>query len=116
MSRSERLHARFVLIQQSIAELHGEDLAFAAASAAWLQAIQYGARQSMEKIRDFTGLDPVAHAAAGERIPLLNIEHEVMLSGYHRELCRFLDVDPVQALRLSKSFEQVTRDICLQGG
>lgn len=110
MNRADRLNARFKLIQQSIAELHGGDLAFAAASAGWLMAIQYGAKQSMERV---AGID---EDVLGFLITELDTEHESMLRGYHEELCSFLNVDPARALELSKSFEQVVQDICFQGG
>ena len=116
MSRAERLNARFLLIQQTLVELHGKELAFAAASATWLQAIQYGTEQSLRRVQVFTGLDPVAFMAAGEDIEKLDIENELMLCGFHTVLCTYLNVDPAKALELSKSFEQVVRNICLQGG
>lgn len=116
MSRAERLNERFLLIQQTLTELHGKPLAFAAASAAWLRAIQYGVKQSLEGVKQFTGLDDVAYTAAGEAVEKYDLEHELMLRVYHKELCVHLNVDPAQALELSLSFEQVVQDICFQGG
>ena len=116
MGRAKRLGERFKLIQQTLTELKGDRLAFAAASAAWLRAIQYAQSQALKNVQQFSGLDAVAFAAAGEAIQGLDAEQEAMLRGFHLELCRYLKVDPVHVLRLSKHFEQVVQDICFQGG
>lgn len=116
MTRAERLNERFRLIQTTLEELHGKPLAFAAAAAAWLRAIQHGQKQALLEVRKFTSLDSVAYAAAKEEVDRLEAESEVMLRGFHQELCSHLNVDPAEAIKVSKAFEQVVRDICFQGG
>ena len=116
-SRADRLNDRFKLIQQALEELHGREIAFAAASAAWLMAIQYGAKSSMARIVQ----DPMSDARIAkeyfdELLSSLDAEHELMLRGFHRELCSFLGVRPADAEKHAKSFKQVIDDICNQGG
>ena len=115
MTKAERLQQRFRLIEESVAEVYGKPLAFAASTAAWLMAVQYATDRSMKRLNGFN-LDAVSKAAAEEDRLLLDAEHEAMLRGFHREICAYLKVDPEQALEVSKAFEQVVRDICLQGG
>lgn len=107
-SRAERLSERFRLIQQTLRELHGEDVAFAAAAAAWLMAIQYGAAEGMRRVAG-------SHGRA-EVIVTMDEENEEMLRGFHQELCSHLGVEPKLALDLAASFAQVVNDICFQGG
>lgn len=119
MGRAERLQERFKLIQQTLKDLHGKDLAFAAASAAWLQAIQYATEQSMKRIKNEVEAEdgPVYLQGGFDNLIIqLDAEHEALLRSFHKELCSHLEVDPEQALELSKAFTQVVRDICLQGG
>ena len=117
MNRADRLNERFKLIQTTIAELYGADVAFAAASAAWLMAVQYGAKQSMKRL--------VKHIEEEEGCPVygaeglidsLDAEHELMLRGFHKELCAHLGISPAIAERHAKAFKQVVEDICNQGG
>ena len=115
MGRAERLHERFNTIQQTLTELHGKPLAYAAADAAWLVGIAYAQDQSMVRIARFI-TDPVAKAAAKEEIAMLSMEQNIMFKGLHIQLCIQLGVDTALARSLSKNFEQVVRDICLQGG
>lgn len=117
MTRAERLQARFNIIQQSLEYVYGRELAFAAASVAWLRAVQYGAKQSMCRMRDWHPEVPQQYCT--ERAMLLeelDAEIELMLKGFHSEICAHLGVDPGRAIEVSKSFEQVVQDICLQGG
>lgn len=115
MSRPERLDARFKLIQETMTELYGKDLAFAGATAAWLMALQHMALSSMKAVQRFN-LDGVGQAAAVEEMEKLDAIHEATFRGFHKQICEHLGVDPVRALELSKAFEQVVRDICFQGG
>lgn len=115
MTRGDRLQQRFDIIEQTLRELHGKEEAFCAALAAHLRAVQYGAEQSMKQVRIYV-TDGVAKVAATEEIERLDKEHQAMLQGVHERTCKFLGVDPARALELSKAFEQVVRDICLQGG
>lgn len=123
MNRGDRLQHRFDLIQKTLAELHGRELAFAASSAAHLRAIQYGAEASMKAIGDWAtqdgsrkGFNSSAREYSDSMIARYDAEHQAMLQGFHERLCAHLGVDPARALELSKAFEQVVRDICLQGG
>lgn len=116
MGRADRLNDRFKLIQQSLEELHGREVAFAAASAAWLMAIQHGAKSSMKRLIDHVEAEEGPTFGARELADSLDIEHELMLRGFHKELCSFLGVPPADAERLARSFSQVIDDICNQGG
>lgn len=116
--RAQRLMARFDLIQQSLSELHGPQVAFAAVTAAWLMAIQYWQHQSLLRMRDAAEQLPSLqrHASLTSLATDLDDENQIMLQGFHAELCKYLGVEEHVALRLSKSFQQVIRDICQQGG
>lgn len=102
------------MIRKTLSELHGPRLAFAAASAAWFMAIQYATEQSMKRVAKWR-IASAPHSC-DDLIAELDAEHEALLRGYHSELCAQLEVDPEEALELSKAFTQVVRDICLQGG
>ena len=115
MGRPERLQQRFSSIQVAIEEVHGKSLAFAAADAAWLVGISYAQDQAMIRIARFI-TDPVAKAVAKKELAMLSMEQNIMLQALHIQLCIQLGVDTALALSLSKNFEQVVRDICLQGG
>lgn len=123
MTRAERLNDRFRLIQKALEKTVGRDKMFAAAAAGWLMAIQYGAEQSMKQIGNWAtadnsskGFNSTSRDHANEMIQKLDAEHEAMLRKFHEELCFHLNVDPVEALELSKHFGQIVHDICFQGG
>lgn len=107
-TRAERLDARFRIIQQTLKELYGEDEAFAAACAGWLIAIEQAVMISMIRI--------LKEPDNPQLIKDLDAEHEIMLRGFHREICIKLGVDPSRALELSKHFEEVVHDILNQRG
>lgn len=118
MNRAIRLQERFLTIQQTLAELYGKEKAFAAASAGWLMALQYAALQSMKRIQREVEAEegPCFVFASGSLIDSLDAEHEAMLRGFHAEICKHLNVDPAEAVKLSEAFEQVVDDICKQKG
>lgn len=120
MNRADRLNERFKLIQTTVAELYGADVAFAAAAAAWLMAVQYGVRASMRRIfleiEDLQGSEGLNSDISGPLIEELDAEHELMLRGFHKELCAHLGISPAIAERHAKAFKQVVEDICNQGG
>lgn len=111
--RGDRLQARFNLIQGVLVELYGDEVATCAASAAYLRAIQYGAKESMKQLS--RQIESEAWVAE-ETIRALDAEHEKMLQSFHKYLCERLGVTPAIALRHSHAFEQIIRDICFQGG
>lgn len=118
MSRADRINERVKVLEQTLRELHGGPLAFAAASVAWFRVIQHGAKLSMTRVREEMKpyQHPGLHADMQELIFDLDAEHELMLRGYHQRLCAHLNVDVEEALELSKSFDQIVHDICFEGG
>lgn len=114
MARADRISERFKSIKMAMEELHGKPLTFAAVSCAWLRVIQYGTDASMKQIMDLAQEEELL--VMGERRKELDAEHELMLRGFHEELCSYLEVDVEAAIELSKSFDQVVHDLCFQGG
>lgn len=109
-SRAERLQERFNVIKLAVGELHGRDAAFAAASVGWLRAMQYAIDQALGKVARAT---PDARAQVKDQV---SDEIELMLRGFHAEICSHLGVQEQEALDLGKSFEEVVKDICYQRG
>lgn len=116
MNRGDRLNERFKLIQQSLFELYGAEAAFGAASAAWLMAIQYAAKQSILRLeKEYSQMfGKLGYSDA--LIDELEGELELLLRSFHKELCQHLGVSPAIAERHAKAFKQVVEDICNQGG
>lgn len=94
--------ARFELIKQSLSEVAGKNLAFGAASAAWLMCIQ--------RVLD----DMLSRLTTGRMLRerrALEEEIEVMLRSFHGEICKELEIDPEEAIKLSDHFREVMRII-----
>ena len=107
--RTKQLQERFKLIESAIGEKYGENTAFAAASAAWLQGIQYAALQALTKVKRGAGGD------VDRLIRDLEDELEAMLMSYHDDLCKFLEVEQDQIIKMATSFREVLHDIFEQG-
>lgn len=107
--RTKQLQARFKLIQEAIGEKLGENTAFAAASAAWLQGIQYAFKQAMVRVKREAG------GNTDKLIAELEDELEAMLMSFHDDLCIFLEVEQSEIIKTSASFREVLHDIFQQG-
>ena len=100
-----RLQQRFDAIRATIAELHGANVAYAAASCAWLMTIDNCIRKDMRDV-----------AADPTRLEEFIKEHSGMLQGFHQDLCDYLEVPHERALDLMGNFKQVMRDILERKG
>lgn len=112
--RTRRLSLRFEAIQVGLSIVYGKDAAFAAASAAWLQAIQFAFKEGMEKI----ALDCEASARGDiqREITRIDLEMEQQMQAFHKEICEHLNVNREQAIDLYLHFHEVVKDICNQKG
>ena len=113
-SRANRLSERFNTIRQTLKELHGDKVAFGAASAAWLSAIQYATRQALLRVAKEAHEDP--DVSSIRLIAEMELEIEAMLQGFHKELCKSLEITQAECIPLAQSFQQVIEDICNQKG
>lgn len=114
MSRADRLNFRFKTIQATLTDLYGRERAFAAATAAWLMAVQYMHKQALIAVfNHFVGGNgPVK----SEKIEALEKEMETILQSFHAELCEHLGIDQEDAWALARAFKEVINDVCHQGG
>lgn len=111
MSRSERLQTRFRVIQEAVAHVHGKDMAFAAASVAWLESLEYYCLQALRRIEKYSD-----GPEARDEIPVLHKEIKDLLQSYHKEICEHLKLSQVQAIERSAAFKEVVNDICNERG
>lgn len=70
----------------------------------------------MKQVANCWDAEDEGGAEAARKIIELDAEHEGVLKGFHRELCIHLKIDVEDALELSRQFDQVIKDICLQRG
>lgn len=115
-TRAERLNFRFRLIQQTLHELHGRELAFGAATAAWLMALEYTHRQALLRLCRELADDAGTYTGPPEVAHMLGDEMNALLQSFHKELCEHLGVDQAESWQLAKAFKEVIHDICHQGG
>ena len=92
----------------------GRDMAFAAASVGWLEAIQYTVLQSLRRVqKDCLGDDP---ADWDTIVPEMNEEVKTLLQSFHKELCEHIAINQIEAIEASGAFKEVVDDICNQRG
>lgn len=103
-TRAKELQERFDAIETALAEVAGKDMAWAAASGAWLQVIQHAMKVQLEILTEHP-----AHAMA--RLPEFLEENQQILQGFHQQLCKHASIDPKDALRMVNNFKEVMRDI-----
>lgn len=115
-SRTERLIERFDTIQTVLKELHGDKLAFGAASAAWLSAIQYAVRQSLLQVARESNPRGYEETHIIRKVAEMELEMEALLQGFHREICKELGTSQPKSVDLAKAFEVVVQDICSEKG
>lgn len=115
MTRAESFNERFKTIQRTLEELYGRERAFGAATAAWLMAIQYMARQSLRKLERKFGDDASVAGTWNPTIEALDEEMEGILQSFHAEICEHLSVNQAAAWKLARAFKEVIDDVCYKG-
>lgn len=108
-ARTMRLQHRFKLILESLSvATKDKNLAFAAGSAAWLMAIEYSIRCSMDILGEGRNYD---EGLDHPRLEELKDEVRTLLMSFHEELCLHLGVSHEEAVKLSHHWDQLLKDI-----
>lgn len=113
--RVTRLSERFQFIRTALAEVtQDEDLAFAAASVAYLEVVDFLSQQGLQQVarRGDTAQAEMYKSLVSE----MQSGIRLALKFYHRQLCEFLEVDQVEAIKHSKAFKEIVDDICRERG
>lgn len=105
--RVTRLSERFGLIRKALEELTDSDTAFAAATVAYLEVVDYLA---------MGGLEEVLKNPTKERAVEMHSAVRMALKFYHRQLCEYLEVNQDEAVKRSASFKEIVDDICKERG
>ena len=112
--RVTRLSERFATIRLALEELTDDDTAFAAATVAYLEVVDFIALQGFNDLVKRAGTTPPElHKSL-----VLEMQEAVRmgLNFYHKQLCEYLKVDQVAAVKRSASFKEIVDDICKQRG
>lgn len=113
-ARTMRLQHRFKLIMESVSmSVKNKDLAFAAGSAAWLMAIEYSIRCSMEILGEGRNYD---EGLDHPRLDEFKQDARTLLMSFHEEICLHLDVSHEEAVKLSHHWDQLLKDIYEEKG
>lgn len=106
MTPDEELQRRFRVISEGVAHVHGKDLAFSAACAAWLMAIERVIGHHLEQVRDAN-----ADSVREEVVVESKAEVREILMSFHKEICDHFGIDRLEAAKLSHHWDQLLSDL-----